>query len=259
MEISYYLINPTGNITALVYTEVQHGTYAQINGEILKREPECEQVGFYSEDGSGNVSLRMSGGEFCGNAAMSAAALSAFLNGTGKKRLDIEVSGAAEKVPCEAVKNEEVFDCSVVMPSLKRRDIIETVLQGRKAKLPVLSFEGISHAVAGYSVGRGAAETVIEDLCRRLGAQAMGLMLFDRVRNKVKPLVYVDGISTLFWENSCASGTCALAEYLQLEKGSKTAFSEPGGIITAERTAEGKIKLYGRVQIIKKDSFFLDR
>ena len=78
-RISYCLLDPTGNITALVESEVGKDRRISIAARIMCIHPEVEQVGFMSETAPGDrdvrASLHMAGGEFCGNATMCAAAL----------------------------------------------------------------------------------------------------------------------------------------------------------------------------------------
>ena len=77
--LRYCILDPTGNITALAESPVAHGDQPAAAEAIMRRHPEVEQVGFvrFGADAAGGLAgeLRMAGGEFCGNASMSAAAL----------------------------------------------------------------------------------------------------------------------------------------------------------------------------------------
>ena len=83
MKIDYCVFNPTNNITVLVETPVMPEQYSIIAENIMKIEPTAQQVGFVNDH-----SLYMAGGEFCGNASISAAALCYMRNGitVGKDR-----------------------------------------------------------------------------------------------------------------------------------------------------------------------------
>ena len=64
------------------------------------------------------------------------------------------------------------------------------------------------------------------------------------------PLVYVPGADTMFWENSCASGSAAAGMYLAAKAGSPVdvTFDEPAGRLRAESDpATGKTVLHGSV------------
>ena len=71
------IFDPTGNITALVESAVEPEAQPSAAARIMARFPAVEQVGFVClpEREDEPVALRMAGGEFCGNASMSAGAL----------------------------------------------------------------------------------------------------------------------------------------------------------------------------------------
>ena len=74
----YCILNPTGNITAIVTDPVPAEDYPSIAAKVMEIEPTAEQVGFLLPgDEEYDAKLSMAGGEFCGNASMSAAALTA--------------------------------------------------------------------------------------------------------------------------------------------------------------------------------------
>ena len=76
MELDYVLMDPTGNVTALVRTPAPAERQPELARILMDAEPSAEQAGFLSSGGDGaDVALRMAGGEFCGNAAMCAGAL----------------------------------------------------------------------------------------------------------------------------------------------------------------------------------------
>ena len=64
----YRIFDPTGNVTALVEDAVEPALQPEAAAEIMRVHPEVEQVGFVSLNGA-LPSLRMAGGEFCGNAS----------------------------------------------------------------------------------------------------------------------------------------------------------------------------------------------
>ncbi len=159
VELSYYIFDPTGNITILVEGDVPADMRAGVASELMKREPTAEQVGFVScgnsikekeitiaenclteketarncltgnkkervenclagnEKDVADISLGMAGGEFCGNATMSAAVLFAakyLLNGEKSEATYFSDQCGARKVEeslswdrCEARKVEE--------------------------------------------------------------------------------------------------------------------------------------------------------
>ena len=119
-EIDYAVMDPTGNITILVETPVPEASQPFVAEQLMKLEPEAEQVGFltfpsadedrnsvpgaaesaaeHAADITPRLSLRMAGGEFCGNASMSAAVHAVLLEEKKQDDVLLNVSGAAEPV-----------------------------------------------------------------------------------------------------------------------------------------------------------------
>jgi len=62
------------------------------------------------------------------------------------------------------------------------------------------------------------------------------------------PLVYVPGADTMFWENSCASGSAAAGMYLAARTGAPAdvTFDEPAGRLRVESDpVSGRTVLHG--------------
>ena len=119
--------------------------------------------------------------------------------------------------------------------------------------------EGISHIVIEpgspfWSLlrDRSAAEEAVRNWCQELGADGLGLMFLDASGARLTPLVYVPGSGTVFWENSCASGTSAAGMVLAARAGEKVALSltEPGGVLRVESDPAGGTWLYGRARLV---------
>jgi len=120
----------------------------------------------------------------------------------------------------------------------------------------LVNFPGISHLILPHSLSPAEAENMIAPLCRRLGAEALGLMLFDPDTCTLRPLVYVPGAGSLFWEHSCASGTAAVGAAMALEKGKSVCLElkQPGGSLSIEAYWEAgcvcTLRLGGRVRLL---------
>lgn len=213
--MKYYLINPSGNITVLIEGKQNK----ELADAVMKKEPTCEQVGFISRDKADcDIYLCMAGGEFCGNATMSAAYL------TGKSKVKVFVEGTGDV--------EVLFEGntgSVKMP----KPLEITTHKG----YPLVRFPGIDHMIIEGDIEN--PETLIKEYCI---SEALGMMFING--EKLKPLVYVKSIDTLFWESSCASGTTAAGEYYNRP----CRFVEPGGILQYNNGY-----LIGNVEIIKED------
>lgn len=84
---------------------------------------------------------------------------------------------------------------------------------------------------------------------------AIGFMFWNEKESKLKPLVYVPGADTLFWENSCASGTAALGTYLakKYNKAIDLDINEPGGVLHITTDPDDDfVKLDGEI-ILEKE------
>lgn len=252
MELTYAFMDPTGNMTALVETPVPVEQQKEAADCIMAAEPLCEQVGFLVDAPSGcDTAIRMAGGEFCGNAAMCAASLYALRCGIEEERaLHVSVSG--REVEIVVIPSGKGYACCVEMPSPK--EIVTVEKAG--LTLPVVLGDGIYHAVLLGSVDDSTAETIVRELCTELQAEAMGLMQVDLEAGTMKPLVYVPDAKTLFWENSCGSGTAAVGAYLWKTTGRAAPLSlrQKGGTLCVAANEAGKITLQGTARLVRRNT-----
>ncbi len=257
--IKYHIFDPTGNITALVETPVDVKAQPGPAEQIMARHPRVEQVGFVrraDDNESGfDMELRMAGGEFCGNASMCAAVW--YTEQTSEKghvcgtesdrkqagKVVLRVSGASAPVEVKFTKAaENLYSTAIRMPQaldITKRSFSAGALT---EELPIVRLEGISHIIIEpgslYSLlmgDRKAAEKTVRQWCGQLNAEGLGLMFLQKETEEyvLTPLVYVPGSGTVFWENSCASGSCAAAMYLAARSGHKAdvTLREPGGVL----------------------------
>ena len=257
-ELHYYLMDPTGNVTALVTDPVDPAMQPDAAAQLMQKEPTCEQVGFVT----GNR-LRMAGGEFCGNASLSAAALFCRLNplpNADERRVSLLVSG--QKDPVEVLvkpQDDRRFFGTVAMPLPLSAAPCALDFENETYALTRVDFAGMTHLIAAQPIDKKTAERAIRTWCATLGAEALGLMLLSENARRITPLVYVPAADTLVWESSCASGTAAAATALSRgQTGEKHyEFDEPGGRLSVD-LSPGRLLLSGQVAI-KKESSFLYR
>lgn len=284
MKISYYKVNPTGNITLIVETPVKRESQAAVAAKLMELDKTVEQVGFIekprrsspirkvrylnaSEEEFKNTPgeyeaiarLQMMGGEFCGNASISAAAIlvsrSFIREGDGYEML-LEVSGIDEDISVTVECNTDgSFTGTVDMP-IPEAIYDYTFINGFDTyTFPLVRFPGICHVIINHPFSPLLAEKLIADWCRQLRAEALGLLFLEERSKKLEPLVYVASTGTTVWENSCASGTCAAAAYFAKRKAKSTSASliQPGGTLKSEASfssgAVRSIKLTGRAVI----------
>jgi len=275
--LKYRILDPTGNITALVENCVDVMDQPAAAQVIMQRHPEVEQVGFIqflddlSEDEGDlqvRASLRMAGGEFCGNASMCAAALCLLRmqEDAGKETaVRLRVSGVQHPVVVHLFRESvDSFRAGVFMPPALSVSEKEFLFNGRKAALPVVHMEGISHVIIGQEspffdlcCSKEAAGQAAQDWCRELSAEGLGL-LFLKTESAVclmTPLVYIPGSGTLFWEHSCASGSAAVGMYLASKTNRPVALvlQEPGGELRVESNpCDYTTRLLGCVRVLKQ-------
>lgn len=250
MILDYALMDPAGNRTILVRTPVPERRQPGIAAGLMALEPTAEQVGFLGTSPDGLPALRMAGGEFCGNAAMSAAALHILRSGMDRGQVMVAVSGAPEPVTAEIRQLSPTrWQGAVDMPrplSLGMAD-----LPGVPA-LPLIAFPGISHIILEADMPRDRAEALVREWCGSLGADTLGLMFLDRAAGTLRPLVYVPAADTLFWESACGSGTSAVGAWMARERGARTELklAQPGGVLEVAADPSGALRLKGTVRCL---------
>ena len=256
--MNYILANPTGNITALVTSEVAASERQNVVKEIFETEPSCEQVGFVDVTGRTTIKLEMMGGEFCGNATLCAAAYLAKTNELFDAEHNDDLLGARddEKVEISVTVDSSGADKPV---EVKLTQIAEDCYEGTlEMPMPVMEdtvvhLDGISHMIIpADEISREEAEASVKGYAEDFNALAFGEILYsDDNENAVsiEPLVYVKGSDTMVWENGCASGSIAAACYKHWTSGAtQINVFNPGGIIKIN-IEEEKLYLTGGIQL----------
>lgn len=265
--LRYSILDPTGNVTALVEADVPTARQPALAAALMRRHPEVEQVGFVRDAGGGeavDTELRMAGGEFCGNATMSAAALWCMRTGNcqAPARVLLRVSGAGEPVEVLlAPLGDRCFDGRVRMPRACGLEQVELAFEGVGGTVGLVRMEGISHVVIGRDSSlfglldrRDVAERAVRAWCGELACDGLGLMFAEGEGDGclLTPLVYVPGSDTVFWESSCASGSSAVGMWHAAARGAKVALElrEPGGVLRVESDPNGNTWLQGTVELV---------
>ena len=290
--IQYTILDPSGNITALVESPVEISRQPHVADAIMKKHREVEQVGFVSfpdylqTEGTAagklpDAILRMAGGEFCGNASMCTGALFVYRQAERKdltRKILLKVSGTENPVEVDLTEDsQDRFQAGIVMPPISGIQKIEFDYFDPCDKnhnqcsgtLPVVNMEGISHIIieqdsSFYSFFENPrrAEEAIRIWCKELSSTGLGLLFLNDISSDDKnvrtltPLVYIPGNDTLFWENSCASGSAAAAYYLAKKTGKAVSLtlSEPGGELQAESNpGSGETRIRTTVRIISHE------
>lgn len=267
MKLRFAKMNPTENMTILVLSPVERRDQPEVAAKLMAQNSlGAEQVGFLEEStlpGALNR-LQMMGGEFCGNATMSLAALHAFeenLPDGAQRVYPLEISGAARLLNCRIVRQGNGYVGSVDMP------LPEEILMAEPEpglRLPVVRFPGIAHVIVQEDrMDPAASKAVIARWCRQLQADALGILLVNSDMNRIRPLVYVRETDSSVWERGCGSGTAAMGAYLaySTKRDAQLSISQPGGVISVKADYCGgvsRIEITGRVQIAAIGEAFVD-
>ena len=251
----YVTLDPTGNITCLVLDPAGKEEKAALTRELLKQ---CEQVAYLEEpEKPGAVAaIRLMGGEFCGNAAMAAAAwLVRDEMGPGtEKTFLMEVSGAPEPVPCRIRAMEDGYEGTAEMPPV--REIREETISG--IPFTLVRTDGIVHLIHEGPFPENEEE-LLRTIAGTLPDAAVGLLQWDREKQVMLPLVYVRGSGSLVRETGCGSGSAAIGavEALRAADGIHTTkVGQPGGVIRVTAAAEGgtilSVAITGHIRLGKE-------
>ena len=250
MLINYLYFDPSGNMTALVTSAVPFNMRKIAADAIMQTEAGCEQVGFLSFDDG--VCLDMTGGEFCGNAAM-CAAIAARLKGkkadavNGTEEYSVKICGSVYGATVKQI-SARAFQCgleSFGVPAGIRHTVAECA--------------EIVKADAEYEIKNNFEKYLAEaDLSSYdPSADARGIMFLNGTQ--LTPLVYVPKADTLFWENSCASGCMAAGKYLYEKTGQPvdTELRMPGGSINVRCSGNG-IVLGENIRLVSETSLYIE-
>ena len=238
-KMKYFVVNPGGNITAIVPGIFSVQKREQIALLVLKKNKRIEQVGFWMPVKSNKsvARLEMAGGEFCGNATRSLAALLA-----RKKPFFLEVSGLPQAVKVRA---------------LKKRSTVSLPLKGFQLNNGICRLPGITHILEPNEVSRTAAKMLLRS-SNLLKEKASGVIGYQKLSSgfyEITPVVWVRDISTLYAETACASGTAALAYYFWKFNGiTNLRVKQPSGTIFNTKVKNGLLTVGGPILKISKET-----
>lgn len=268
MEVKFAKMNPTENMTILVRNPVPRARQGAVAERLMAYDSVGgEQVGFVEPAAlpGARARLQMMGGEFCGNASMSLAALLAREDGLplgGVQAYCLEVSGASEAVRCQIRREQEAFVGRVAMPLPQSVEEFE-LLPG--LKVPLVRFEGIVHAIVPE--GALAPEVAVRQIsqwCARSGAGAFGAMLMEGGGRSMRPLVYVRATSSCVWERGCGSGTAAVGCWKAAQAQADCALSlrQPGGEMGVhvrwQSARVAQVEIQGQVKLAAEGIAWID-
>lgn len=257
MIVDYACMNPTRNMTVIVRSAVPRERQGALAARLMARGGDfAEQVGFLepASRAGARARLQMMGGEFCGNATMSLAALLAEQDGLPEGReavYPLEISGAENVVDCRICREGAGFRAWVNMPL---PESVEAMEISPDVSVPLVRFAGIAHLlVPEEEMDAAEAQRRAPELCALLNADALGIQLTSADLARIRPLVYVRGTRSMVWERGCGSGTAAVGAYAaaRAKRNAALEVEQPGGRIRVRAEwrdgAVRKITISGRV------------
>ena len=206
MKIIYKIINPNGNITALVLNKVKRAEYSQINKKIMQQEENVEQCAFVKKVKDDYVWFDMAGLEFCGNATR---AVAYYANKV------LQVKKPIIKTCGLTIKSEITNQNSKII--INKNSLIKNVKTISHNEM-VVYMKGITHIVISENsrfYKREATKDYVKNIISlfKIKTNAVGVIFLSN-QNEITPIVWVKNISTFFYETACVSGSIACAIFL---------------------------------------------
>ena len=186
--------------------------YARLGKELMAETEGLgvEQCGFLIPS---DYHFEMAGGEFCGNAARSAAILFFLFN--GEHKFEFTMSGFPGKVKAAVNRlDDKHYDVTCIFPDLSTKTTPVKAL-GQDAVLVDLG--GIVHVVIESEFPKDGYQAQHRQITHDLQLterSAVGVCWIDRDGQSINmhPVVWVRDIDSFFYETSCGSGTIAVGK-----------------------------------------------
>lgn len=243
MIIDFLKTSPAMNTTVLVTSVCPKQHYIEVAKRAMKYDfLHAEQVGFIKAPQSNDtiLYLEMAGGEFCGNATLSAAAYATYKGLTEKHDFYIDVSGVENPVWCKVMKKDRFnYNTKCQMPFASNIEEYKINLKSQIIEGAIIEFNGISHFVFPVKNKFTYFLEVLDIIKTDINASAIGIIpykIIEKQNYKIKPYVYVRKTNTSTFERGCGSGSLALGIFIN-ETGKKQKHIkviQPGGIIKVE-------------------------
>lgn len=262
MDLHYHLLNPTGNVTVLVETDVENSLHSKVGEQLLKIEKKAEQVGYILPGKDDyDIELQMASNEFCGNATISTAAYYVYRNPISEGEVGkviVKASGMDELAEVEITNysNEKSYYGKVKVPFPSSIEEVLLTYGRGKYLMNLVDMGETKHLILLGTMKKEDAEAAIKEWANELNINCLGIISVDIEKKIITPLVYVRDLDSLYWESSCASGTIAAGAFIAKENMHEIemSFNEPGGVLTVKAHPDGPIYLSGKV-----DMMFIDK
>ena len=204
-----YLMKIAGGNETVIETIDGKINYAERAKELFSLIAGAEQVGFADLK---EKRFRMMGGEFCGNATRAAAVLFADFKSSTIK---FKTSGFDGIVDTDVKKiSESLWEVRSTFPNYKYTIAKDT---WREQPISIVGLGGITHIVIKQKSTKDAV-LVSRQIITRFApdAAACGVIWLDE--DRIRPIVYVKEVDTLFDETACGSGSMAVALTTEIKR-----------------------------------------
>lgn len=240
MKLNYVKISPAQNMTVLITDFVNQEDHMMISNAVMRYDSlNAEQVGFIVTPSriDSKIGLRMAGGEFCGNALLSAAAYGTYKGLCPVGDFCVDSSGVNNSLRCETKPvTQNCFSVCAEMPEPVNVRAISLDVLGEAVTGSVVELYGISHFVAEFWPDSKMLDSILDILITKTPSSAIGVIPYRRLSlgsYEIHPYVYVRGTESRVFERACGSGSYALGVHLFRERGEMTAeVHQPGGVIS---------------------------
>lgn len=240
MDIRYIKADPSGNTTIFVLNPIAPAQRSTLAATLLSSD--CigaEQVGYLTMAQDEPIRVDMMGGEFCGNASRSAAAYVLMCSGKKEGDYAVSCSGCDHVLQAHAVQREDnLYDAYIEMPLPLAVEAVLMDVGGLPSRFFRVDLPGIVHFVHFVDdialADKQMFWQTVQDYVSDEMLEAYGLILFSPKQLQMIPAVYVTATDTLYWENSCGSGSAAVAAALACmgKKDVSCTIRQPGGSIS---------------------------
>ena len=272
-EIPFYKLSPGGNTTILVPAEA---VPAARRAETARRLMDplhlgAEQVGFIDLAGK-TPSLEMMGGELCGNACRSLAALLVML-AEGQFK-DWPITGNLRSSGTDAPVDWRVRPTpgdAYALDAAVRLDLAGAAVTELEPGLKRVDMPGIVHVLLDETLHPAPQDATAEAAAwrQKLGLQglpAVGCIRhapLDAPQQHITPLVWVRDTDSSCPETACGSGALALGLALHLQNGQRRVnIRQPSGAhiaVELEKDSAGALRgwIGGPVRLIARGKTYL--
>lgn len=242
MKLNFVKASPSQNTTAFITDYVCPSQYATIANKLMAYDSlSVEQVGYIVKPHSDEtvIRLEMSGGEFCGNALLSAAAYCHYRGLSKQENFLVEISGSDIPLNCHVKqKASNIYESRSEMPSPLKIADIELSVKGNQISGKIIKLNGITHFITQFWPKKSDYNDILTELLKQVDDKAIGIIPYKSIKDneyEIVPFVYVTDTGSKVFERACGSGTLALGVYLNaIEQSAHFHIHQPGGVIQVE-------------------------